>query len=114
MRRLLAILRRHRAAQTKPAFTGRPLPPIRIGADGCIDLNTATTQRLEHLHSLGYLYREQLEAAEAECCELFGIDPNSPSIEADLCRQIITNGMHVPKVIELIADRRRQIQSFLD
>lgn len=64
--------------------------------------NMAAIERLEHLYTLGHLYREQMEAAADECVYLLGIDPETNTDEADIAREIVLMGADVQEAIQRI------------
>lgn len=70
--------------------------------------NERTIARIEHLHSLGVHYREQIEAAECECAELMGLDPMEGTYESEMARDIVGVGLQVPVVIQAIIKHRRE------
>lgn len=88
-------------------------PPLVFGPRGLEVYHQSTVDRLEHLYSVGIALRERAEAAQAECVELMGFDPESEDIEADMCRDIVLCGVPVAQVIENI-DQGRRSQHVVD
>lgn len=84
-----------------------PQPPITF-APTVVYL--ATIDRLEHLYTLAYQHRERMEAEAAECCQLFGVDPDEDSLEADWCREIIYQGTDVMVVLDRIEALRAAME----
>lgn len=104
IRRLVAGKR----SQPAPVMVRRPIKPMWFDRSGHAHIRPETIARLEHLHSLGFLYREQLEGAAAECCELLGIDPDYDTLEANWCKDIVEHGSEVSTVIGYLLDRRKR------
>lgn len=106
IRRLLAT----RSSFPVPAMVRRPLKPMWVDPDGIAHIRPEMIRRLEHLHSLGTYYRERMEAAEFECCELLGCDPEADCNESDWAREIVAFGIEVPIAIGRIEKLRAEEQ----
>lgn len=98
----------HRRSLPVPAMVRRRLQPMWFDIKGHAHIRPETIARLEHLHSLGFLYREQLEGASAECCELLGVDPDYDTFEANMAKDVVEHGTDVATVIEHLVDRRKR------
>lgn len=110
----LAALRLIGVHSPLPMFRYCGCRPLEFGDGGLEALHMETLARLEHLYSLGVYYREQMEAAEAECCELMGFDPEYDSIESGWAREIVAFGVPVSTTIERIDDLRREESTHAD
>lgn len=105
MRRILMLL-----LGIKPVEEIRPLE---FGPNGLERIHMEALNRLQHLHSLGCHYRDQMEAAAEECCLLLGIDPELDTSEAHWAQDIVWNGMD-PSVVIRIIDENRRIDHHVD
>lgn len=89
-------------AEKRPTPLVRSLPmPLTLAAKN-IRVNMESIERLEHLHSLGFMYREHLEAAANEAVYLLGLDPAMDGSCEDIARSIVLDGVELTEAIEHI------------
>lgn len=69
-------------------------------------LHRQAVARLNHLHAMGVHLREQLEAAEEECCLILGCDPESDCAESEWAKEIVAFGVPVNLAVHRIEKSR--------
>jgi hypothetical protein len=86
-----------------------PGSEVVITSCGARFVTASQMAQLQHHLTVGIYYREQVEAAAAECCRILGVNPNSDSVERDWASEIVLCGTDPQIVIEKINTRYRSL-----